>query len=357
MKKVHIISTTSSIDGYEIKEYLGLVTSQIVVGANVFKDIFAAFTDFFGGQSSAYQSELEKMETLAIRDLHHKAHALRANAIIGLKVDYDEISGQGKSMFMLSMIGTAVLAEKLGASMLAPTEGAGVSTQELSDTMTRIKLEKALQSDKLSLESHTNLKSIINYKVDASKYLFRLVEECPSFFNENKEIVSLAFSMQEQAQIEELITDEFLDKIPIDAFERFLWVYKEKLMMNYDLMLKKLDSSNPIVLSRTLQLLDTKKKVYKEDDIQKIALLIDRLDDVFSIFPIKESKKGMLGKEKEVWVCPRCQSKTPIAEKTCSNQGCLSNVYGVPRGKLDVSKVKEIYKEQMSALSDIFQSD
>ena len=103
-----IITTTNSISGVEIEKYLGLVTTNLVIGTNVFSDFLASFTDFFGGMSGTYRNQLDLLYKRALDDLTNKANKKRADAILGVKIDFDEISGQGKSMFMVSITGTAV---------------------------------------------------------------------------------------------------------------------------------------------------------------------------------------------------------------------------------------------------------
>lgn len=108
-----IITSTHDIKDYKIKEYLGLINVNIVIGTNFFSDFFASVSDFFGGYSSSYQSKLDKIYADAINALEEKANYLRANGIIGVHFDFDEISGQGKQMFMVTAYGTAVQIEPI----------------------------------------------------------------------------------------------------------------------------------------------------------------------------------------------------------------------------------------------------
>ena len=103
-----VITTTNEIKGYKISEYLGLVNANVVIGANIFSDILASLTDVFGGTSGTYQSKLNDLYYKAIGKLEDSAKAKGATAIVGVKFDFDEISGQGKSMFMVTAVGTAV---------------------------------------------------------------------------------------------------------------------------------------------------------------------------------------------------------------------------------------------------------
>lgn len=106
-----VITTTNNIENRVVKEYINVVCSNIVIGANIFSDIAASFTDFFGGRSESYQSKLKSIYDEVTRDLIDKASSLGANAILGFHVDFDEVSGGGKSMFMVSASGTAVKTE------------------------------------------------------------------------------------------------------------------------------------------------------------------------------------------------------------------------------------------------------
>lgn len=108
-----IITSTIDIKGFKITQYLGLVNVNVVIGVNFFSDFFASFTDVFGGYSDEYQSKLDKIYRDALNRLEVKANTMRANAIIGVHFDFDEISGKGKQMFMVTAYGTAVIVEPM----------------------------------------------------------------------------------------------------------------------------------------------------------------------------------------------------------------------------------------------------
>jgi uncharacterized protein YbjQ (UPF0145 family) len=105
-----IVSTTTVLEGKPVREYLGIVTGEVIVGANIFKDLFAGIRDIVGGRSGAYENTLRDARQTAIAELTAEAKALGADAVIGVDLDY-EVLGQGGSMLMVSASGTAV---KLG---------------------------------------------------------------------------------------------------------------------------------------------------------------------------------------------------------------------------------------------------
>ena len=101
-----IITTTPTIQGQEITGYLGIVTGEAILGANIMKDIFAGFRDIVGGRSGAYEQELQKSRIIAMREMEEQAAELGANAIVGVDIDYETVSSG--NMLMVSVSGTAV---------------------------------------------------------------------------------------------------------------------------------------------------------------------------------------------------------------------------------------------------------
>jgi len=110
MQRDLILTTTNNIEGRSITKYLGIVTGETIFGANVFKDMAASFTDFFGGRSKAYENTLTEARENALRELEEAARALGANAVIGIDLDYETV-GQNRSMLMVNASGTAVIIE------------------------------------------------------------------------------------------------------------------------------------------------------------------------------------------------------------------------------------------------------
>ena len=100
-------TTTHSIDGKEIKEYIGVVTGEAISGANFLKDLMASLKDFTGGRSGAYEEELSKARNIAFDEMNEKALKMGANAVVGIDIDYGTLGDTG-SMLMASVNGTAV---------------------------------------------------------------------------------------------------------------------------------------------------------------------------------------------------------------------------------------------------------
>jgi uncharacterized protein YbjQ (UPF0145 family) len=105
-----LIATVSVLDNRPVRKYLGLVSGEAILGANIFRDLFAGIRDIVGGRSASYEKELRKAKDIALEEMMEQARALGATAILGVDVDYQEISmGNGGGMLMVAATGTAVL--------------------------------------------------------------------------------------------------------------------------------------------------------------------------------------------------------------------------------------------------------
>ncbi len=107
-----IIMTTPTMDGKRITKYLGLVTGDAILGANIFRDLFAGIRDIVGGRSAAYEKELRQAKRIALVEMMDEATELGGNAVVGVDLDYETVEmGSGGGMLMVSATGTAVVIE------------------------------------------------------------------------------------------------------------------------------------------------------------------------------------------------------------------------------------------------------
>ncbi len=105
-----IHTTTHSIEGKKITQYLGVVSSDVIIGANIFSDIFASIRDVVGGRSETYERKFREGKEMAMKEIEEEVLALGANAIVGIDFDFETVGGKG-SMLMISVSGTAVKVE------------------------------------------------------------------------------------------------------------------------------------------------------------------------------------------------------------------------------------------------------
>jgi len=102
-----ILSTTNNIDSKPVKNYIGIVTGETIIGANIFKDFFASIRDVVGGRSGSYEKVLREAKDTALKEMKENASKLNADAVIGIDLDYETV-GKGGGMLMVTASGTAV---------------------------------------------------------------------------------------------------------------------------------------------------------------------------------------------------------------------------------------------------------
>jgi len=105
---VVLVTTTPSIEGHSITEYKGIVTGEAIMGANIFKDLFAGIRDIVGGRSATYERELKRARDIALDEIKTAAAEMGANAVVAIDIDYETVGGNA-SMLMVTVSGTAVV--------------------------------------------------------------------------------------------------------------------------------------------------------------------------------------------------------------------------------------------------------
>lgn len=103
-----IFTSSNTLENKEIIEYKGLVTGESLIGSNIYKDIFSGVRDVVGGRTTQYEEELEKARDIAFKSMMEKAESLGANAIIGLKISYDNLGGTMGNTILVTAYGTAI---------------------------------------------------------------------------------------------------------------------------------------------------------------------------------------------------------------------------------------------------------
>nr|WP_295162075.1 YbjQ family protein [uncultured Methanobrevibacter sp.] len=106
-----ILTSANTLENKEIIEYKGLVTGESLIGSNIYKDLFSGVRDVVGGRTSQYEDELRKAREVALQSMEQKAESLGANAIIGLKISYDNLGGTMGNTILVTVYGTAVKSE------------------------------------------------------------------------------------------------------------------------------------------------------------------------------------------------------------------------------------------------------
>jgi len=334
MQKI-ITTSTDSIEGAVIEKYIDVISTNVVVGTNFFSDFGASITDLFGGLSDTYQTKLQKIYKIGIDKLKTKATNLGANAILGIKIDFDEISGKGKSMFMISTFGTAVKIreiEKNKPITVNDTDsiiGLDILEQEYNK---RIILDKVIGKE---LPNEEDWQFLLNSPISEiapvilKLYLERFNQD-QSMLNEKEKLLmentSNFFRNLEEKQAVEILYENIIDKPKacikiIDSNNLFS---AQKII---DLIKKG-------EISIAINCLSVNKNYYTKDDLklmEEIVVHFENLEDLGKI----ELVKGVLGKAKEKYICPDRHTNNPYV-KYCETYGCGKNIKGLQKKQVEI---------------------
>jgi uncharacterized protein YbjQ (UPF0145 family) len=350
--KIKLVTTTSSIEGWSVQKYYGVVTYQLVIGANIFRDVFSSFRDIFGGTAKGYQKDLQNMEEIALDNLKKKASHLGANLILGLRLDFDEVSGGGKSMFMLSVSGTAAfgIADKAES---VEEKNELISFDKLDFEIEREQLKEKVFADTYSIQSTKEIENLLEYKIDAIEKVISYIENYPAYYDQSKELITEYFNNVSKESINNFLMSNLFLSINKETFERLIELLETTDWFDYEVIFSLLKKDNPIANVRTLYLLEFENNYYSKDDIAKLSQLIELIQNAYQKYPIIQSSKGMLGKEKEKWECLNCGTKNPKESNTCSKFECQANIYGIPRNKINPERLKKSLSIKINKLKQM----
>jgi uncharacterized protein YbjQ (UPF0145 family) len=318
-----IVTTTSFIPNSEISEIVDVIHSRVVIGTNVFSDISASFSDFFGGNNSAYEKRLAEITEKSIDGLKRKAAKIKANAIIDLKIDVDEISGGNKSMFMVTAIGTAVKLLKSNTHVDA------IDRNDLLLKITHNRILNNLSEDTLPITENwfrdyvTQNRIPEVFNILLNHYAKTLLDE-----NSPDEKLLKYISNLEKDEVYDLIIS-YAKEVDLkkEHYILFNWIFNIT-EINYTRILKSLKEDDIKLKRITLLALKYYKSTYTIDDFD---MLIKISEEIKIQFPKKskiEIGQSILNRGKEYWIC-QCGQKNDtsnIYNQYC--QKCYLDEYG-----------------------------
>lgn len=330
MGVIVLVTPTESLEGFKIVKYLDFVTANVVLGTNLLSDIGASFSDIFGGTSDIYQNKLEKIKKIGIDNLKKKAQLLGGNGILSLKIDFDEISGKGKSMLMISVSGMAVILKETEKQKEVPTDNLiYVSLNELEIEKQKVKILNTLKSHP-SFLSLDNWNFILENPND---------EMLPLLFNHYlKTFEKGIFPTNEwQKQLHEFFP-EFIKIISSEQSITFLYNH---LNENEELVISLIKDSRQFSPRKILdliksgktsigvELLKCDKDNYTLDDLkqmQEIKSLLDNLPHLGRT----DQVKSLIGGNKDKFICPNGHQNN-VDVQFCEK--CQENTQGLTQEK------------------------
>lgn len=304
-----IVTATNNIEGCPIERYLDTICTNVVVGTNIFSDIVASLTDFFGGLSGSYQSKLELIYNVATMRLKSKAKELGANAIVGFSIDFDEISGSGKSMFMVSASGTACVI-KYHEKSTEQIEKTGFVSQEFIDfELKRRHIIKSINSGAIIKQSWEEFL----YKHPQKDIVENLINRYKkNIYTEaiDKRFIESYLTLLPKSDIVDVVYSSYLEySNDIGTLIKNCNIFSPKHIL--DIIKKDIHLG--------IALMNTKSDFYKEEDLLLMKEIIKMIDALPNTGQIQTVKGGLLSKGQEKFICEKGHKNNKDIEfcKTC----------------------------------------
>ncbi|MDB5199091.1 MAG: hypothetical protein JWO92_1054 [Chitinophagaceae bacterium] len=353
-----LVTTTSSIEDIKVKQYIKPVTAHIVAGTGLVSDFLGSFSDVFGGRSHAYQKQLTSLYNEAIERLKHAAYELGANCIIGLKIDLDEISGKGKSMFMITAIGTACVVDNTekkvsGINVGEKFENVGLDRLKTLNNK-RIIVEKA-ESGNLALNDEVWNFVTSNQIHEVYPYLLRKFQEQINMANFQPEaykdfykyLLSYMEVMPEPVRSDLLYSSIMMENND-DLALRLCDIIKDLNLLDLNKAVNLLETTEFQKQKRGLRILIYDKEFYNKEDVKTLDSLKSFIVQTFPERGIKGMKKQLLSsKEKEVWTC-ECGKVNFIEDVYCKS--CQKDIYGFKEIEVSPSRAIQNIDNKISLI-------
>ncbi len=361
-----LLTTTSTIQDEKVEKYLGIISAQLVAGTGLFSEFMAGFSDIVGGRSRTFQKQLEALNTEVLEMLKVKAVSINANAVLGVRIDYDEISGKNLQMFMVTASGTAVKMEtKTELRSELEISGELVSKENLSQKIHDLIFENAIQE---ALENG-NLR--FTSKVWDYVIKKKMEQVLPSIYdvikNEKNQRAYLGDSLNPYVEFINK-SCEFFAALPrkkaIDVL--FDWYSEEDLIQDYALEI--IEKNNLVSLEKAYETISSEdydnckngliqfkfiQPYYEKGDIQKLENL-KKL--ILEKFPPKEKEfykelDRLTRVEKKYWKC-ECGTLNEPDKQYCYS--CKKDVDGFTKNQLNPKEALNIISIEIEVLSKAF---
>ena len=336
-------STTSQLYGYSIETNLGFISSHVVAGANIFRDVLAAFSDTFGGRSGAYQSKLESIKQDAIEELSKKAMSKGGNGIVGLSIDVDEISGGNKSMLMITASGTAVRClqnEDSISEVTDPTDYKLVTGNAIRRELSQSRYLSNMKSDAFSLskefieevsrlELHGLHKEMIRH-IQIELRSNRIYEPNMSGW---AAVVAMYFSTFNSEVAKDIIYSHLGQDNRLDNF--LILVIAELGLLDYERVESMMEMRSAHMSTSIVGLVSLQKEEYTSDDVVRLQRIYDQFNTLENNQFESYTVKSTFG-SKEVYKC-HCRQEVQVKENQCPS--CLRTRSGFTEQKFKYAKV------------------
>lgn len=360
MRKLYkdvLVTTTSSIEGWQIHDYLSLVSSQIVAGTNIFSDINASFSDFFGFRSTSYQKQLQKINDAVIQNLQKRTIELGGNCVLATRIDHDEISGGGKSMFMVTASGTAVYAEKIKENKSLRNKDSNesyLSHKEFGLLLDKQQLLKKAVEDEDFLFNQDWEEVFENQWVEFMPYFLKVIRK-----NLNSDLdqgiwkqASSLYGMLPFDIVQNFMFETLKSETDYDMLKAVRKITSDLFLLDYELLGLVIKSGTFTQQRNIVQMALQHKLFYDPQDIDNIKSLIEIITTSFPKRGQEKTKKTLLSsKVRNIWEC-ECGKPRLENETYCEN--CHKDIQGFVESELKPTDAISGLNERLKVLIDSF---
>ncbi|MHA6697347.1 YbjQ family protein [Chryseobacterium sp. A321] len=354
-----LVVTTSTIEGIRIKKYVKPISAHVVAGTNFISDWMGSFSDFFGGRSNTYQKQLQSLYIEAIDRLKYAASEIGANCIVGLKIDMDEISGKGKSMFMLTAVGTAIILEDevsdKNISTNANEKFEFIDIGQINKMRTKKEIidkvsigDLELNTDVWNEINNNQIHEIFPFLLQKLNYAIKRESFDPevsqNFYSAFRIYVETLPEIHKKALLYQGIREQNdLVVAKLDAIIKNIQLY------DFSLILELLKNESFQIQKRGLKLATYDKPYYNKEDLKELQFLRDYIVENFTERGVHRMKKQLLSsKEVEVWLC-EC-GKTNSLHTHCT--GCHQDIYGFKYSEMNPEVISKDLDLKINLISE-----
>ena len=355
-----LVITTSSAEGLKIKKHLKPVSAHIVAGTNLFSDFLGGLTDVFGGRSSSYQKQLSSLYNEAIDRIKYNTHEIGGNCVIGLNIDMDEISGKGKSMFMLTAIGTAVIIEKdekLNSLSNTNEKFENVGVERINNLRQRKNIIEKAEKRELHYDDETWSFITSNQVQEVFPALlrrytnvienFESMQDAYNFFNKN--FISYIDAQEESKKVS-LLYDKIETETNHQVALYLSKVIKELNLFDYEKNMSLLKNSDFKKQKIGLRIATYDKSFYDKEDIVNLNQTKTFISDTFKERGEISTKKQLLSsKEKEVWNC-ECGNKSVEIGEYCGS--CKNDIFGFKESEMKPTDIVKYIDQKIELINE-----
>ncbi|HLO72211.1 MAG TPA: YbjQ family protein [Flavipsychrobacter sp.] len=341
-----IITTTNSLEGYTIVKYFNPVSSNVVIGTNIFSDLAASFTDFFGGRSGVYEKKLQQLYKLATDKLAKDAEMIGANAVVGLKIDMDEVNGKGSQMFMVTAYGTPVKlkADDNNTSVFAEKvyDGYYISNKIQAKKILAIPQGAFQRFSKANIDVmlETKFTEFVNYALDGIKHYTDINNRTEKGFAESDALLAQFksyFGYIDADTAQDVLYGTMQTANTEDYFKVIMDIIADYSLLNYDKIKELIEREDISEAKFGLRLMTANKSYYTDNDLQTMEQIMALIPQRFKpTGEVSMKKKLLSSSEKEVWTC-KCGKVNDMDAKYCGS--CHNDIYGFQENEIKPADV------------------